>query len=461
MKRRTFALASTSMLALMRIEQRAYAQAPDFATLSKTTLTPVGAERAANAAGTIPAWTGGMTSVPEGVNWDPSEGFPPDFWADESALYTVDSSNMAKYVSLLSEGVQTLIQKQGFSLKVYPTHRTAAAPQWVYDNVLANSTRAQLDPAGGRLGFTGAYGGIPFPIPDVSNPLSGGAQVVWNHITRWIGSSQSVGYTAWAVTGGQGQLANKSTGLIYSPYYQQTGSLESYNGFVFWEFLNFIGPANEIGEQILSYNSTNTLTTPNVAWELLPGQGRVRKAPELTYDTPDSNTNDIGNYDEFFGFYGALDKYDWKLIGKQEMLIPYNNNKLAFQPVEAAHGPKFLDPDAVRWELHRVWVVDATLHPGERNVLAHRRFYIDEDTWTLAVGDCWDANGNLYHLEMTFNSAFPNVPCLLLTNNATYNLQTGDYCTFAGPWQGNNHWIFGPVDMSKFEPQAMAASASY
>ena len=74
-------------------------------------------------------------------------------------------------------GIQWMIKNVGFSLPVYPTHRTAAAPQYVYDNTALNVSRTQLNPNGGRLGFTGGYGGIPFPIIDTSDAQVAGAQV--------------------------------------------------------------------------------------------------------------------------------------------------------------------------------------------------------------------------------------------------------------------------------------------
>jgi hypothetical protein len=466
MKRRTFGLLSgTSMVALMGGGRAASAQASsEFATLSQTTLTPMGSERAGNAAGTIPAWTGGMTAVPAGIQWDPATEMTPDFWADESSLYTVDASNMAQYTGSLSAGVQTLIQKQGLSLKVYPTHRTAAYPQWVYDNILSNSTTAKLNPEGGRLGFTGGYGGFPFPIPDVNTPLDAGAQIMWNHITNWQGSSFRQTTGTFTLVDGQMTLTSGALLEYYFPYYQQSGNLSNYNGRIYYLTVKSYAPSNLAGGLVIVHYSTNPLQEPNVAWQLELGQGRLRMAPQLTYDTPSYFTNGISSDDELYGFNGALDEYDWKYIGKQEALVPYNNNKMRITPSKIAHGQKFLNPDVVRWELHRVWVVDATLHPGSRNVLAHRRFYVDEDTWTVVLADAWDAQGNIYKLDMTFNCVFPNLPGTVLLNSASYNLQTGDYTTVSGPWGDapyNHPWTHGGVNESDFDPQTAAASAAY
>ena len=465
MKRRNFnLLAGTSLAALTASSLKAFAQstASDFATLSKTTLTPMGAERAGNATGTIPAWTGGMTAVPDG--WDPEAALPPDFFASDNLLYTVNASNMTQYAHLLSDGVQNLIQKQGFSVQVYPTHRTAAAPQWVYDNITKNAERATLDPAGGRLGFSGGYGGIPFPVPDIGDPSAAGAQIMWNHITRWSGTYWSYPSSAWVVVSGVPVNSTRANDAFYFPYYDPNGSPDTFNGYIFEQNIQITYPANIAGEIVVAHESANSVQQPSITWELQLGLGRVRKAPELTYDTPSPFHNGVMNFDEFYGFYGALDEYDWKFVGKQEMLIPYNNNKMCHATSAETVGQKSPNPDLVRWELHRVWVVDATLHPGKRNVLARRRFYFDEDTWQVMLVDSWDGNGNIYHHGATYNLICPQLPGVIFLNSAVFNLQTGDYALFGGPsgdLSNNQPVKFAPVAMSEFQPQAMAANATY
>ena len=66
-------------------------------------------------------------------------------------------------------------------------------------------------------------------------------------------------------------------------------------------------------------------------------------------------------------FAGRSDRFDWKIVGKQEMLIPYNSNRL-HTPTKDSDVllANHLNPDHVRWELHRVYVVEATLKAGQR-----------------------------------------------------------------------------------------------
>ncbi|MGH8334730.1 MAG: DUF1329 domain-containing protein, partial [Pseudomonas fluorescens] len=107
----------------------------------KSSLTPLGAERAGNADGSIPAWTGGFTQVPAGFQ-EGHRAFDP--FKDDKPLYSVTAANMSQYADKLTDGVKQLLKDnpQTFKLDVYPTRRTAAAPQWIYDNTFKNATQA-------------------------------------------------------------------------------------------------------------------------------------------------------------------------------------------------------------------------------------------------------------------------------------------------------------------------------
>jgi Protein of unknown function (DUF1329) len=148
---------------------------PEEAAKLKTTLTPMGSERAGNADGSIPAWTGGYTTVPAGYQ----SGQPRiDPYASEKPLYSITAQNMDAHAAKLTEGNKAMLKKYPtYRIDVYPTHRTASAPQWVYDNTFKNATRAKTPNMGGTV--EGAYGSYPFPIPKTGN------EVLWNHLLRW------------------------------------------------------------------------------------------------------------------------------------------------------------------------------------------------------------------------------------------------------------------------------------
>ena len=459
MKRRDFGLLAGTSLATAAVVRPAQAQSADPSLLT-TTLTPLGGERAGNADGSIPAWTGGQVSPP----LPPTTPSATHLFEDEQPLYEVNASNMAQYADLLSEGTKAQIQKFGLTLKVYPTHRTAAAPQYVYDNTAKNVTNAKLDPRGGRLGFTGAYGGIPFPIIDTSDPLTAGSQLIWNHLTAWLGYSEVTMFApGMVVIAGKPILVAGTLSRSIYPYYDPNGSLETFGGYYSKGHYYDKAPGSVMGQETLVWHSTNVTVNPDIVWTLLNGQGRVRKAPNQAFDAPNPESNGIASIDEASSFYGNPSQYDWTFIEKKELLVPYNCNKLLFTNIEVFLKPHFPDPELVRWEKHRVWVVEANLHPGEHNVNAKRRFYMDDDTWFALLGEGYDGNGELWKAYTIYNECVPSLPGTIEMCTATYQLQTGDYV-----FNGNNNYkqysgaqFIGPQAPALFDAQAMASGSSF
>src|SRR5438552_2753331 len=309
---------------------QAAVSAQEAATL-KTTLTPVGAERAGNKDGSIPPWEGGY---PADASYNSAT--IPDLFDKDKPLFTITQQNVAQYADKLTEGTQGLLKKYpSFKVRVYPTHRTAAAPQWVYDNTFKNATRAKTKDSG--LWIEGAYGGIPFPIP------KDGYEAMWNHLLAWVGSSTSIIYQNWVgLPDGRRVLTAKGYNLVQYPYYDPKGSLESFKGA--YELLRVAqtDPPYKSGEQVLAIDY---IDQPRQAWQYLSGQRRVRKGPTIGYDTPDDITGGQMGFDEAFIFWGPIDRYEWKLVGKKEIFIPYNTAKLHAAPVDQQFGPVSLNPD--------------------------------------------------------------------------------------------------------------------
>ena len=461
MKRRDFGLLAGTSLAAAAVARPANAQsaAPD-PELLKTTLTPMGAERAGNADGSIPAWTGGLVSPP----LPPTTPTATHLFEDEQPLYTVTADNMAQYADLLTEGTKAQIQKFGLTINVFPTHRTGAAPQYVYDNAYENVTRAQLDPRGGRFGFTGAVGGPPFPIINTADPLVGGAQLIWNHLTAWVGYSDLTLFAPGTVViDGQVILVAGTLSRTIYPYYAPGVTPDNYDGYYSKGHYYDKAPSSVVGQETLVWHSTNVNVHPDIVWTLLNGQGRVRKAPNESFDAPNPEGDGIDEEDEASCFYGNPSEYNWTYIAKKEMLVPYNCNKMLFGNVQDMLGPHFPKPEWVRWEKHRVWIVEATLAPGEHNVNSKRRFYIDEDTWYALLGEGYDGSGNMWKAYAIYNECVPSMPGTIEQGTATYALLTGNY-TFNGnnnfgPYKGTQY--LGPQPDSDFEPEEMAAQASF
>lgn len=374
---------------------------PEEAARLKSELTPFGAEKAANKDGSIPAWTGGYTTPIPGDQPGGRRGDP--FKADKP-LFSISAKNMDAHAARLTDGQKAMLKKypDSYRIDVYPTQRTAAAPQWVYDNTFKNATRARLK---GDL-VEGAYGGIPFPIPKT------GAEVMWNHMLRWRGTSWELNINQYQLTAdGKAVLTTDGRADQQMPYYFPDGSPESFaktNDFWMIRLIN-AGPPIRAGEAITGRENIDG--GKGQAWVYLTGQRRVRKLPNPCCDTPTPATAGVMSFDEIEVWSGRLDRFDWKLVGKQEMFIPYNANRF-LQPKTDAEviARHHFNPDHMRWELHRVWVVEATLRQGQRHQAPRSRYYCDEDTWICVLGDRWDANGQLWKTLWAQPFVAPDLP---------------------------------------------------
>jgi hypothetical protein len=414
----------------------------------KSTLTPLGAERAANKEGSIPAWDGGYTKPAAGFKAGDAR---PDPFASEKPLHSINARNMAQHEARLSDGVKALMKKYpDFRIDVYPTHRTAAAPQWVYDNTFRNATRAKLVDNG--HGTEGAYGGTPFPIP------KDGYEVFQNHRLAWTGTYVQAPVRVWVVTGdGKRSMASGGVQSFRRQYYDPEGSLEKFDGYYALGKFAATEPGSKAGEAILAHDALNA-SLPRGLWQYLVGQRRVRKAPSVAYDTPDSVTSGIGLFDEAFMLFGPIDKHELKLVGKKELYIPYNNNRAAAAKVADLVTPNTLNPAQVRWELHRVWEVEATLAAGKRHVVPKRKYYIDEDSWQIVLFDGWDAKGELWRTNYTLTLLAPDLPAVVGNMMwGGYDLQTGAYyLNMASNELPTQYKAVAPIPKSFFSPEELA-----
>lgn len=380
-------------------------------------LTAIGAEKAGNKDGTIPAYTGGLTTPPAGFK--KGDGLRPDPFASEKPLYSVDAKNVDKYADKLSEGTKELIKRYpGFRVDVYPTHRTASVPKFVAENTLKNATRAKTTDGG--IGLSNAYGGVPFPIP------KDGYEAMWNHLTRYAGFTYQFRGRCYTVdSSGRPALSTDTVNTNEYPFYDpKKTSAETY----YMVRLDYKGPARRAGEALLARDPLSYTDGSRRAWQYLPGQRRVKLAPDISYDTPSPVTSGMTTYDDAFMYNGKMDRYDFKLVGKREIIVPYNDYRLVYATKDAdVFKPQFVNPDAVRWELHRVWVVEATLKPDSRHIYAKRRFYLDEDSWMVDASDAYDARGNYFRAGFNFLTPSYDQPAAFGDTNVFYDLIAGTY----------------------------------
>ncbi|GLZ88036.1 hypothetical protein Pres01_40870 [Metapseudomonas resinovorans] len=385
-----------------------------------TSLTPLGAEMAGNAAGTIPAWSGGLPK--DSGNRD-AAGFLSDPFVSEKPLFTISAQNMAQYQEHLTAGQVAMLKRypDTYHLPVYPSHRTANAPDFVYKAAKENATKTTMvDGGNGLENFSTA---VPFPIPQ------NGLEVVWNHITRYRGGSARRVHV---------QATPLANGTFVPVYFKQeltfrdrvTDFDPANPGNVLFYYKQLVtAPARLAGDVVLVHETLNQVKEPRMAWIYNAGQRRVRRAPQISYDGPYPASEGQRVADNLDMYNGAPDRYDWKLVGKREVYIPYNSFKLDAANLKYADivKPGHINSDLTRYELHRVWQVEATLKPGERHVYAKRVFYIDEDTWQIALADHYDSRGTLWRTAEGHMEPMYDLQIAWLGTEALYDLINGRY----------------------------------
>ncbi|HEY3637142.1 MAG TPA: DUF1329 domain-containing protein [Rhizomicrobium sp.] len=423
------------------------------AALLKTTLTPVGAERDGNKDHTIPAWTGGYTIVPPGYREGDAR---PDPFAAEKPLFTITAKNLATYADRLPEGAKELFKKYpDYHMNIYATHRSAAAPASVYAAIYQNATHAHAAADGIAYGVEGAAGGIPFPVPQ------NGFEAMWNHLLAFWGPAREVDLKTWVISAnGSAQLATGYKETSDFPYYYPGATPQSLGGYYFRTLRSDNAPPSKVGEGYLDWQPLDSGRYSFNAWRVLPGEHRVRRGPGITYDTPDPDASGMEALDEYYVFFGGLDHYDFKLAGKKEMYIPYNNNRFYTRPTDEILGQHYANPEDLRYELHRVWVVDGTLKPGAHDIVARRRLYLDEDTWFAVYGDSWDESNRIWKFGQGTMYLMPEIPAVILGGQFVYDLQLGGYVYgFAFNDQPQAYKVTAPHPANFFTPESMAAHA--
>lgn len=405
-----------------------------------TSLTPVGAEKAGNDVGSIPEWTGGLEPKPA-----PSGRYENPF-AGESPTLTIDSSNVDQHAAKLSEGMVTLVKRYpSLKLNVYPTHRSASYPQKVYDAAKANASTTKLVDDGN--GIEEYKLSVPFPFPKT------GVELVWNHMTRYRGDSmiREVAQFSPLEDGSYNPTVMKDELLFVGD--PDTNSLFFYKQTI-------LSPARVAGNVLLIQETINQVLEPRRAWLYNAGQRRVRRAPQVVYDSPGNGSDNQRTTDNMDMFNGAPDQYSWKLLGKKEMYIPYNSYMLNETGVKYADIIKkgHLNPEKLRYELHRVYEVEATLVDGKRNLYSKRKVYFDEDTYQVAYIDMYDSRGKLWRVGEGHTMNFYDHQVNAYAAEAIYDLNNGRYYVFGLFSENKGYEINHKTSEKEFTPNAIRRS---
>lgn len=429
------------------------AVSPEEAARLGKDLNCVGGEVAGNAEGTIPPYTGKyLGEVPGWKHVKFSGDQPVDPYADEKPILVITAANMSQYEAHLTEGQKALLKKYPttYKMNIYPGHRDFRYPDYVCKRAMSNALNARLVNDG--LGIEG-LGQVPFPIP------KNGMEVLWNHqlpARAWteekISDLASVlpnGSIGW----GRAQARNLSqaNSPLVEPKTEDGVQAMSYN--------TTLKPARDNGVISIAHEPYNFVTSSRQAWSYSPSTRRVRQMPGYGYDQPMIGTNGTMTVDEDRLFNGAPERYTWKLLGKREIYSPAN----AFRANSAAYKysdiltPNHPNPDAMRYELRRVWVVEADLKDGFRHVYGKRVLFIDEDTWNAVMADNYDGRGQLWKHAMINYYYHPDMSGWQAGSQFFMDLNSGQYTGYGM----TNEAKKGPIlNEGKYSPDMYTADAA-
>lgn len=411
-------------------------------------LTPMGSERAGNAAGTIPEWTGGITTPPAG--YKPGDHHPDPF-ADDQPLFRIDASNYQQYADQLSVGQKAMFERYAdtYFMDVYPTRRSVSFPQRSLDKTIENGSTAEL--VGNGEGVINAAEGFPFPFPE--NPY----ELMWNHKLKPKGTGGVRYNNQVAPTAGGEYTFVKLREELLGLYYKEGVTLADINNILLYFFQEVESPARLAGNILLVHETLNQIVLQRQAWIYNPGQRRVRRAPNVAYDNPGTASDGLRTNDMTDMFNGAMDRFNWETIGKKEMYVPYNSYGAHAADVtpDDLVTPGHLNPKYFRYELHRVWVVEAKLKEGMRHINSKRTYYMDEDSYQIVMVDHYDGRDQLWRFSEAHCINYYDMPTFWSTIEVHHDLQSGRYVAQGLDNQDPVNTFNVELDASQFTPQAL------
>jgi hypothetical protein len=400
----------------------AKAPADQVARLGKD-LTPFGSEQAGTPDGMVPAWDGGMSSPPSDLkNFDKKRDNLPNPFPNDPVKFTVTGANAGQYDRYLTDGHKAMLKKfSSYKMKVYQSRRTCALPQVAYEAMKYNAANAELSADGD--GIRNFKVGYPFPL------FTKAEELIMNKRFSYRGYKTTRQFAAAPVqSNGSYNLITVQDEAIFRYANPAVKSSDELNNIGLLYIANTIAPARLAGNVILVHESINAQVEPRKAWAYSPGTRRVRRAPDVAYDNPGTNTDAMSTSDAFDGFNGALDRYTWSLKERQVKFIAYNSYDLLHMKYADLVKPSHPNQEAFRYEPHRVHVVEAKLKAGSRHVYARRVMYMDEDAKVVNNAENYDGRGQLWRFqEIPLVNAYHVPHCGTGAMELVYDLLSGRY----------------------------------
>ena len=384
--------------------------------------TRFGAEAGPNATGEIPAFEGAKgLKCPEGYQ---KGDYLPNPYRDEKELLVINSANVDQYKARLSPGqVARLVRNPNHYMKIYKTHRNFEHPEIYLRATEETSKTAHLDEKNVLRGF---QGGIPFRFP------KNGLEAIWNVKRPWAGDDLMTDDCRRVVSPtGKIRKARWTTKIIALNEPRLRDRLPNPEGVSGKVLTYYSYPPDREGEAALSVGYDDDTKEGDV-WVYYPTLNRVRRAPTLRGGTQldgESTLDELGQ-----DFSDDVNDWDWKLVGKKEMYIPANNYEIweldALDEKECLAGD--INPARIRYELRRVWVVEATLKEGKKHPYSKRVGYYDEDFWGPVLADRYDKRGNLWRMAEYYQCYNYCTQRRYVIGYLYLNLESGRYEVFGG-----------------------------
>jgi len=387
-------------------------------------LTPMGAERSGlNDEGlpvyqTLPEYSGRVHGVPSWVEYKETGAIYPHLYPGEKPLIIITSENYKNHQAYLTPGTVALFEKYpaSFSLPIYPSHRDGSYSQAVHQSVLNNAQHAERI---NDTGVKGASGGPPFPIP------TSGMEILWNHLNRVDYPGSSADYNA-LVFSPSGDIAQRDYQLVKRLPYMEAGTNQQEVKPYLLLSQKMLFPPRRRGEITLLHDYADPLMYPRAAWFYNPGTRRVRRAPSYGYDS--LSNGDTRTIDEIGGFNGSMERYNWSIVGKKALYIPYHNYDFHLETNNNVRFSRYHpNPNVMRYELHRTWIVEGRLKETNRHVYQRRVFYLDEDSWNIVYADSFAADDSLQRTQQLLSLYAYDLPGIITQSEVNFDLKQGVY----------------------------------
>jgi hypothetical protein len=418
----------TTALTLSLVASAAMADVPaNVANRLGQDLTPMGAEKAGSDSG-VGSWSGASidgSALLQGYDG----GALPNPYASDKPLYTITAANAGDYDAQLTTGQKALLATypDTFKLNVYESRRSCTYPDFVYKAAKRNAEVGKV--VDGGNGISESIMASPFPIP------SSALEIVWNHTLRYRGERVARDFNYAAPTAnGDYTLTYTRDEIVFSYSDAQNSRAEDLNNISIWFVAYTSAPARRAGNVVLVHETLNMAKEGRKAWTYSPGTRRVRRAPNIAYDNPVTNGDGLGTSDQYDGYNGAPDRYDWTVAGKAEKLSQQNNYQAVLTPYEELLQAGHANQDVMRYEMRRQWVVEGNLKGDARHIYAKRVLRMDEDSSQMSAGEMYDGRGELWRIQ-EIGQAPDYRPeaqvCWTTGGEFTYDLLAGRYLGLA------------------------------